>query len=199
MNEQPSPRQLATTAARMGATLRHMRKLQGKTLRSIAERVGCSVSMLSKIELGRATPSLDLLAKLAEEMGTSIAELFGKEGHRAVAIYGSGERPTIDLGEGAGREGGQSTLERLIPYEHGRQLNANLHVVPPGGGSAGTLSHTGEEVGYVIDGFIELTIDGQASLLGPGASFFFSSVLPHSYRNIGREVARIVWVNSPPY
>lgn len=199
MDEQPPPRQVATTAERMGATLRHMRKVQGKTLRSIAERVGCSVSMLSKLELGRATPSLDLLAKLAEEMGTSIAELFGKEAHRPVAIYNAGERPTIDLGEGAGRDAGLSRLERLIPYEQGRQLNANLHVVPPGGGSAGTLSHTGEEVGFVIEGFIELTIDGQVSLLGPGTSFFFSSVLPHSYRNIGRDTARIIWVNSPPY
>jgi uncharacterized cupin superfamily protein len=57
----------------------------------------------------------------------------------------------------------------------------------------------GEEVGYVIEGFIARTIDGQISLLGPGTSFIFSSVLPHIYRNIGRDTARIDWVNPPPY
>ena len=51
----------------------------------------------------------------------------------------------------------------------------------------------------MVEGFIELTVDGKVSLLGAGASFYFSSTLPHSYRNIGTEVARIVWINSPPY
>ena len=95
--------------------------------------------------------------------------------------------------------GGHALLERLIPYEKGRQLNANLHVVPPGGGSAGTLRHIGEEVGFVIEGYLEITVDGKTHLLGPGGSFFFQSELPHSYRNIGTTIARIVWVNSPPY
>ena len=103
----------------------------------------------------------------------------------------------MELGSHKAR--GRSTLERLVPFEQGRQLNANLHVVPPGGGSAGVLVHAGEEVGFVIEGYIEITIDGKTHLVGPGGSFFFASTLPHSYRNIGTVTARIVWANSPPY
>ena len=34
--------------------------------------------------------------------------------------------------------------------------------------------------------------------LREGASFHFRSDLPHSYRNTGRTVAKVLWVNSPP-
>ncbi len=180
----------------LGAKLRHARRLHKLTLKVVSHRIGCSESMLSKIETSRVTPSLGMLAKLAEVLGTSIAALFNDEQGLPVTVYHMGERQSIDLGAKRDRH---TVLERLIPYAEGRLLNANLHVVPPGGGSNGTLSHAGEEVGFVIEGFVELTVDGKATLLGPGSSFFFGSSMPHSYRNVGATVAQIVWVNSPPY
>jgi transcriptional regulator with XRE-family HTH domain len=182
----------------IGEKLRHARRLHKLTLKSVAGRIGCSESMLSKIETGRVMPSLQMLARLAEVLGTSVAALFNEEQRMTVTVHHQGERQVMGLG--SKRDHADHTvLERLIPYAEGRLLNANLHVVPPGGGSNGTLSHLGEEVGFVIEGFIELTVDGKQLLLGAGSSFFFSSSLPHSYRNIGTAVARIVWVNSPPY
>ena len=182
----------------VGGKLRHVRRLRKMTLKAVADRIGSSESMLSKIELGHVTPSLQMLAKLAEVLGTSIAALFGEEHRLPVAVYQNGERPTIGLGSKRG-QADHTQLERLIPHAEGRLLNANLHVVPPGGGSNGTLCHPGEEVGFVIEGFVELIVDGKSMLLGAGSSFFFSSSLPHSYKNIGTTIARIVWVNSPPY
>ncbi|MDB5525049.1 MAG: cupin protein [Rhizobium sp.] len=182
----------------LGGRLRHARRLHKMTLRSVAAKISCSESMLSKIETGRVAPSLQMLARLAEVLGTSIAALFNEEQRMTVTVYQQGERQVMGLG--SKRDHADYTvLERLIPYADGRLLNANLHVVPPGGGSNGTLSHPGEEVGFVIEGFVELIVDGKPLLLGAGSSFFFSSELPHSYRNIGTSIARIVWCNSPPY
>lgn len=182
----------------MGEKLRHARRIHKMTLKTVAERVGCSESMLSKIERGRVAPGLDLLARLAETLNTSVAALFSETSTAGAVVYQEGERPTIEVGtQNAGTR--QTVLQRLVPLADGRLLNGNVHVVPPGGGSSGTLSHRGEEVGYVVDGYIELTLDGKVSLLGAGSSFYFSSRLPHSYRNIGTETARIVWINSPPY
>jgi len=187
----------ADSAAPLGEKLRHLRKKRGLTLKQLADLTGCSESMLSKAERGHVVPSLDLLSRMAMQLGTSIAGLFAASAERACFVYKEGERPTLELGTAAPY--GHTVLERLIPYTQGRQLNANLHVVPPGGGSAGVLSHAGEEVGFVIEGYIELTVDTVTHLVGPGGSFFFHSELPHRYRNIGSTTARIVWVNSPPY
>jgi transcriptional regulator with XRE-family HTH domain len=164
--------------ATVGEKLRHARRLQNLTLKSVADQVGCSESMLSKIERGRVKAGLDLLARLAETLGASVAALFSEPESMGVVVYQDGERPVIEVG---GNVDGvaPTVLQRLVPLADGRLLNGNIHVVPPG--------------------FIELTVDGKVSLLGAGASFYFSSTLPHSYRNIGTETARIVWVNSPPY
>ena len=183
--------------AQLGEKLRHLRRKSGLTLKQLGDLTGCSESMLSKAERGHVVPSLDLLSRIAQQLGASVAGLFAEAAEQSCFVYKEGERPMLDLGTST--EDGRTVLERLIPYAKGRQLNANLHVVPPGGGSAGVLSHVGEEVGFVIEGYIEITVDNESHLVGPGGSFFFHSELPHRYRNIGSTTARIVWVNSPPY
>ena len=72
-----------------------------------------------------------------------------------------------------------------------------IHIVEPGGSTHGTIQHDGEEIGYVIQGEFELTVDGETFSLKKGDSFFFSSRLPHGYRNPGKTQSRIVWVNTP--
>jgi transcriptional regulator with XRE-family HTH domain len=191
------PKNSADATGQLGDKLRHLRRKSGLTLKQLGELTGCSESMLSKAERGHVVPSLDLLSRIAMQLGTSVAGLFVEASERSCFVYKEGERPKLELGSAAHQ--GHTLLERLIPYAQGRQLNANLHVVPPGGGSAGVLSHDGEEVGFVIDGYIEITVDNETHLVGPGGSFFFHSELPHRYRNIGTTTARIVWVNSPPY
>jgi transcriptional regulator with XRE-family HTH domain len=187
----------AGATAQLGEMLRHLRRKRGLTLKQLGELTGCSESMLSKAERGHVVPSLDLLSRVAKQLGTSVAGLFADTPEQSCFVYKDGDRPKLELGTAT--EDGHTVLERLIPYTKGRQLNANLHVVPPGGGSAGALSHEGEEVGFVIEGYIEITVDNDKHLVGPGGSFFFHSELPHSYRNVGSTTASIVWVNSPPY
>lgn len=181
----------------LGSRLRHERRLRKLRLKDMAKRIGCSESLLSKIELDRISPSLQTLHKIAEALGTSVAALFSDKAETKVTIYRSGERPVLQLG--TTDRPGRTVLERMTPYAEQRLLSANLHVVPPGGGSAGAISHLGEEVGFVITGYIELEVDNEIYLLGAGSSFFFNSGLPHRYRNIGSAEAQIVWINTPPY
>jgi transcriptional regulator with XRE-family HTH domain len=182
----------------LGQKLKHVRSLQALRLKDVAERAGCSESLLSKIENGKAAPSLLMLHRITEALGTTVAACFSDPDAEPLTVYRPGERPTIHLGSSESRDV-EPSLERLTPYIAGRALNANLHVVPPGAGSDGALKHAGEEVGFVIEGSVELTVDGRTVVVVAGGSFFFRSALPHSYRNTGTETARIVWVNTPPY
>jgi len=76
-------------------------------------------------------------------------------------------------------------------------LQANIHIVAVGGRSDGVISHVGEEVGYLVEGELELEVDGRRYHLCPGDSFYFSSSRPHGYRNVGKTKARVIWVNTP--
>ena len=52
--------------------LRSVRKAQGMTQESLAERVGTKKSNISRLESGRYNPSLDFLVKVADGLGKKI-------------------------------------------------------------------------------------------------------------------------------
>lgn len=184
------------TLLEIGRSLRNTRIARRMKLKDVAERVGCSVSMLSKIECGKAAPSLRILHRIGAALETSIAALFSAAPERDVVIYRKGERPVVNV-DPTGRNAGVS-LERLVPFSPQRVLEGNIHHVWPGGDNGGPISHFGEEVGYVIEGRLEFTAGNETFTLGPGDSFFLKSEVLHSYRNVGDCPARILWINTPP-
>lgn len=177
-----------------GGKLRAARRLQGLTMAQLAAKVGCSESLISKIECDRALPSLQLLHRLVSALGTNIASLMvDNTGEKDGIIARAGERPVLVVtpsGRGRGLKLESLSVDRAA-------LQANIHIIAPGGGSNGAIQHEGEEVGYVLQGIVEMTIGEKRYRLEPGDSFYFRSDHPHAYVNVGKEEARILWVNSP--
>ncbi len=85
-----------------------------------------------------------------------------------------------------------------MPYDADRRLEGLVVSLPVGGAPCGPFSHDGEEVGLVLDGELELIVDGTVYRVPANSSFFFHSDRPHSYRNVGTTPCRVVWVNTPP-
>ena len=173
----------------LGVRLRHARLVAGLTLLQLAQKASCSESLISKLEHGAASPSLAMLHRLAVALGTNLAELTSEETPPGGPILRRGERPLFKAGD--------ISLERLVLPTRGGLLQANIHILEPGASSDGTIVHAGEEVGYVLEGAIELRLDEDFYTLGVGDAFTFPSHVPHGYRNTGTGVARVLWVNSP--
>jgi transcriptional regulator with XRE-family HTH domain len=181
---------------RLGVRLKHARLATGYRLRDVAEKVGCSMSIISKIENDKAVPSLTLLHGIVSVLGINIGALFEQDNEEQSVVLRAGTRPTIALDEDG--EGPEVVLERVVPHRHGGLLQGNIHIIAPGGGSKGSIQHGGEEVGYVLKGKLELTVAGKTYRLKPGDSFVFRSNLDHSYTNPGNTIARVLWINTPP-
>lgn len=183
-------------ASRLGMRLRLARQTRGLTLKALSYEANCSESLLSKIENGKATPSLPMLHRLVKVLGTNIGWMFEESNGEEGIIFRNGTRPLITLDPL--RQGEGISLERIIPYSLGHLLQCNIHHIEERGESAGPIEHAGEEVGYVLNGEIELIVVAQSFTLKPGDAFVFKSDLPHHYRNIGKGRASIFWVNTPP-
>ena len=181
-----------TQNSRLGANIKALRMIKGLKLRELSGRVGCSESLISKIENSVALPSITVLHKIVAALNVSMAALFADENADRGIVARSGKRPSFSIDKAG------SQLERLIPSEGRHLLEGNLHILAPGGGSEGLLSHDGEEVGFIIDGELELTVGDRTYLLAAGDSFTFRSEIPHSYRNPSKKHARIIWVSTPP-
>lgn len=182
---------------RLGSKLKLARQTKGLTLRSLADKADCSESLLSKIENGKVLPSLPMVHRLVRVLETNISWLFEEQDAEATSIYRAGTRPVITLDRTQGKDVGLS-LERIIPFKEGHLLQCNIHHVDVGGQSGGTITHEGEEVGYMLSGSVELELNGDVHRLEVGDAFCFRSNIPHSYRNAGSERASILWVCTPP-
>jgi transcriptional regulator with XRE-family HTH domain len=190
----PAPAPSAPMA--IGARLRHARLVKGLLIKQLAERVGVSISLISKYENDKLLPPLTVLHSLVTELETNIGALFEANWTGVDYVARAGGRPRISAG--GDKDAAGVVLERLVPNGKGHLLQGNIHIVAPGGGSMGPMRHEGDEFGYVLDGRLELRIDDALHDLGPGDSFSFPSNLAHTYRNPGREVTRVIWINTPP-
>lgn len=191
---EPPPDKLSP---RIGFQLRRERRLRRLRLKDVADKAGLSQSLISKIENNKTSPSISTLHRLAKALGTSVSALFAADKSLDQVTQRPQERPI------AGRvqsmvEWDGIEAEIIVPYVRGRLLEGFVFIMEPGGHSGGTLRHEGEECGYVLEGRLELVVDAETYLLGPGNSFFFNSDRPHSYRNPGTAVTRVIWINTPP-
>jgi transcriptional regulator with XRE-family HTH domain len=182
---------------RLGVKLKLARQTKGFTLRELAFKSACSESLLSKVENGKVLPSLPLVHRLVRVLETNISWLFEEQDAEETSIYRAGRRPVITLDRSPGTATGVS-LERIIPFKEGHLLQCNIHHLDIGGESGDSITHEGEEVGYVLRGEVELALNGDVHALKAGDAFCFRSNIPHSYRNAGAEQASIIWVCTPP-
>lgn len=180
----------AKPSSMLGVRIRHARRVVHMTLTQVAAKAGCSESLISKIENGQATPSLSMLHRIAVALDTNIAALTTEDAPLDSPVLRPGKRPVIQTGGGI-------ALERLVLAKRGGLLQANIHIVQPGVETDGQIVHAGEEVGYLLEGRIELLLGDESYVIQAGDAFTFSSQIPHGYRNTGSDVAKILWVNTP--
>ena len=181
----------ARTSERLSARLRQARQMRGMTLKVLADAAGCSESLLSKIENGKAYPSLPMLNRLVKSLDSGRGGMCDDHEGREPIIFRAGQRAAPAAGRAV-------TVERVIPDSDRHALRCNFFYVEAGAASEGDHQHSGEEVGYIVDGQLELLIAGRSHQLNAGDAFAFRSDQPHSYRNVGPIRASVFWVNTPP-
>lgn len=179
----------------IGARVKHARILAGIRMRELAEKIGCAESSISKIENDRVVPSLPMLQRIVEALGRDLTSFFGADLTAPGIIQRAGQRVVTKTDPI--RDGKGISYERMVSFGQGNLLEANIHIIEPGGGRLDRVTHQGETLGYMIEGTLELTIEETPYLLTAGDSFSYRNHLTSSYRNPGTTTARVLWVNTP--
>lgn len=175
-----------------GARLRQARTRRGLSLRRAAALAGVSASYLSLVERGLAEPSVAFLRRVAAAYGGTLLEFFGSP-------EGSNDQKLVRVDERQRLRGFDRVVMENLVVRPGAQLQIQIFSVAPGGGSGGDYSHDGEEAIFVLEGEIDIWLDGSEYFrLGPGDTLSFPSTQLHRWSNPGSVVARLFWVNTPP-
>src|SRR3954471_9271288 len=76
------------TSTMLAANLRRLRERRKLTQQDLAERSGVPRPTLAHLESGEANPTLSVMVRVAEALGTSIEELIGRV-EAAVTVHGA--------------------------------------------------------------------------------------------------------------
>jgi transcriptional regulator with XRE-family HTH domain len=175
----------------VGARLRSVRITFGLSQRALARRAGVTNGLISLIEQNRVSPSVSSLKKVLDGVPMTLAEFFTLDLSAAPqSFFGAEELQEL------GNE--QVSLRLVAPQRPARQLTVLHERYAPGAETGDEmLTHRGEEGGVVVRGRIELTLAGVTRVLSAGEAYYFSSHLPHRFRNVGREPCEIISASTP--
>lgn len=192
----PVPEPRTSGESKIGDQIRDLRKARGCTIVELADRIGRSVGYLSQVERNISSVSIPTLQKIADALGVQVSWFFhgGREvpeGERDFIVRRDNRR-SLTFGDTGVHE------ELLSPNLSGA-LELIMTTFKPGSwtGEEDRI-RKGEEAGLVLEGVLELWVEGQHFLLSPGDSFTFRRSGPHRCHNPGKVDTRVLWIMTPP-
>ena len=175
----------------LGGRIRAARLARDLSLADLATAAGVSKSLVSQIERGIASPSIDTVRRLASALHVPVFSLFLEAPDNGMLVRRDHRRVVRYPGTAA-------TREILSPSLHGRMVLLWVTFPPGEDDGRAPVRHIGEECVVVVRGALEVDIGEQRVILQNGDSMTFDSDAPHRFRNPGDEVTEVLVAISPP-
>ena len=162
----------------LGNTIRDLRHRDHLTIADVALQAGISRGMLSKIENGQVSTSLETLEKIAGALGVSLAHLFR---HYNIP---PGSAQQVKRGEGmevVRRGTRRGHTYHLLAYDQGPRKIFEPFLITMDDASEvfPSFEHPGTEFIYMLKGIIEYRHGQQTYVLEPGDALTFRGDVPH--------------------
>src|SRR3954449_4070745 len=181
------------TQIHIGPRVKALREAMDLSLRDLSERSGVSAPMLSQVERGETSPTLQVAARIARGLELRLSQLLRLDEEGAVSIVRREERRRE-------RRDGHA-YEILTPPLPGQRAEVTQHTLAPGSrtGAAGDppIHEPGSrETVLVTSGAVTFSCDGAEHDLREGDAVTFDADLPHHFVNPGKEEAVLLGVLS---
>jgi transcriptional regulator with XRE-family HTH domain len=187
----PAPEQRADVGLQIGRVVRQLRESQGLTLAECAASADISPAMLSRMETGGVTPSLETLVSLAAALGVRPATLLQDIGEdsdsaqhvpagRGLEVVRRGTRRGHTYHLLAAHRGPRKTFEPFLVT-----LTDKSETFPG-------FQHAGAEFIYILSGTIRYRHGTESYLLQPGDSLSFRGDIPHGPEKLEKVPIRML-------
>ncbi len=183
----------------LGGEIRSLRGQRGMSAAALARAVGVSPSLISQIERGVTTPSIEVLWAIARALDVSMGSFF-QETVQSPSSAASQQKAIVVRADARKRIALPNSVSyELLSPDLRHQIEFTWAVFEPGEHSPyEPYSHEGEEQMVVIEGEIHFWVDGEEFVLGAGDAITIDSGLPHRAANLGKRRAITVAAMTPP-
>ena len=177
----------------VGGRVRALREGMDLSLRDLAERCGVSAPMLSQVERGETSPTLQVAARIAAGLDLRLSQLLRLDESGAVSVVRKAERRRQK------RNG--HVYDILTPPLPGQRAEVTLHTLQPGArtnapGDPPVHEPGSRETVLVTEGAVTFHCDGDVHELIEGDAVTFDADLPHHFENPGSEPVALLGVVS---
>lgn len=162
----------------LGKKIHQLRIQHSLTLAEVSEKAGISRGMLSKIENGLSSTSLETLEQLANALGVTLARFFQGYNLPTSSVQ------YVKKGEGMEvvRRGTRSGLTyQLLAYDQGPQkiFEPFLITLKDPSEESPSFEHAGTEFIHMLEGVMEYRVGDELFKLESGDSLTFRGEIPH--------------------
>lgn len=162
---------------KLGKNLKSIRNSRGLSLDKVAELTGVSKAMLAQVERGVSSPSISIIWKIANGLHLSFTSLI-EEQSPSISIVNSGDMDPLLEEEGSFRS------YPLFPFSPHKQFEIYFVEMDPHCYHESEAHSAGvEEYIMLLQGSLEITINGSNYTIKPNGSLRFIADQPHSYMN----------------
>jgi transcriptional regulator with XRE-family HTH domain len=158
-----------------------LRSRRGLSLERLAQRADVSRAMLSQIELGQSTPTINVLWKIAGALGVTFSALITSGAPTTTRVLSARTAKLLTNSDGT------FTSRALFPFDEPRRsefYELRLKV----GGQELAEPHAPDTVENLVVavGEVEIVVAETVHRLRTGDAILFTADVAHAYRNVGQ-------------
>ena len=177
----------------IGKKVRSYRTERKMTIRELAQQTGLTPSMLSQIERDQVNPSINTLKMISKVLGVPMFYFFKEDVQVQDLVVRRDMRKTI------GRPEHKDVRYDLLTPDISGSIEFCLMRIPPESDSMLVpQSHSGEEVAYVDEGDVEITVAGVCYELHEGDSIRIPQFTEHTWKNKSDQMVKVIFALTPP-
>ena len=175
-----------------GHKLRAIREKRGFSIDELAAKTGIEIDALTRLEAGETFLPLGQLIRLSKALSLKMSDVIST-GEEAFTIVRAGERRRFSRFGMAKQASHGYEYESLAPDKKDRMMEPFIVTLQPAA-SDEPSSHDGQEFIFVLDGEMEVMVEGTRDVLRPGDAIYYDSTSTHLVRAHGDKPAKILAV-----
>jgi transcriptional regulator with XRE-family HTH domain len=177
----------------LGLRVKEIRTKRGLSQTELAKLVGVTPSTISQVESNLIYPSLPALLKIAEVLSVEVSSFFqARSDVTKRLLFAGSDAVEVKLADvpDAG-----VTVKMLTPLDFDPKAEPFLiEIAPDTKLPSHFFIHKGDEVGYLLSGKLQMTVEKAVYKLRSGDVVYLTSDIPSRWVNPGPAAAKLLWI-----
>jgi transcriptional regulator with XRE-family HTH domain len=165
----------------VGTNLKRLRAKRELSLEKLAQKSGVSRAMLGQIELGKSTPTINIVWKIARALDVPFSALISERSQASTVLLPASKAKVLRSADGV------FSSRALFPFDSPRKVEFYELRLSAGAAEESDAHAPGTNENLIVtQGSLSLELGNEKIELATGDAVLFEADVAHVYRNVGK-------------